>query len=74
MSHQYSYNCPCPECFTEFKRRCPCGSGLDKDPQYDGYGIFLTYTCNECHARKMAGFRSDIRERYYADEPIEPED
>lgn len=43
----------------------------NKTAQYDGYGIFLTYTCPKCHADKMAGFRHDVRRRYLADEAID---
>lgn len=43
----------------------------DRSAQYDGYGIFLTYTCPACHAAKMAKFRPDIKTHYQADEPIE---
>jgi hypothetical protein len=54
-------------------KKCSCGSGLLRIAQYDGYGIFLTYACAKCVARKMAEFRPDIHTRYDADEPIEPE-
>lgn len=40
----------------------------NKSAQYDGYGIFLTYTCPKCHREKMAGFRADIGRRYAADD------
>jgi len=53
---------------------CPCGSGYHPTAQVDGYGIFLCYTCKICHNEKMRGWRSDIKERYECDEPIEPED
>jgi hypothetical protein len=43
----------------------------NRSAQYDGHGIFLTYTCPKCHREKMAGFRADIRDRYETDEPIE---
>jgi ABC-type polysaccharide/polyol phosphate export permease len=39
-----------------------------------GYGIFLCYTCTQCHKRKMAGYRADIHERYDTDEQIEPDE
>jgi len=52
---------------------CACGSGQDREAVYDGYGIFLTYVCDKCRKRKLAGFRLDIFERYACDEPIEPE-
>jgi hypothetical protein len=50
---------------------CPCGSGLPRRELKDGYGIFMTFACSKCEARKMQGFRPDIRTRYQADEPIE---
>ena len=43
----------------------------NKSAQYDGYGIFLTYTCPKCHREKMQVFRADIRDRYDTDEMIE---
>jgi hypothetical protein len=52
-------------------RTCACGSGEPREAQYDGYGIFLTYTCRRCEREKLSHFRPDIRERYDADEPIE---
>ena len=42
---------------------CSCGSGKPKSAQYDARGIFLTYTCEDCHDRKMAGYRSSARPR-----------
>jgi hypothetical protein len=53
---------------------CNCGSGEIKYPLYDGYGIFLTYACEQCEKDKLKGFRSDIMEHYECDEPIEAED
>lgn len=50
---------------------CACGSGEYREAQYDGYGIFLTYTCCKCHSGKMRGYRSDIHEAYDCDEPID---
>jgi len=52
-------------------QHCPCGSGEYPEAQFDGYGIFLTYTCRKCERRKMQEFRPDIRTRYECDEPIE---
>jgi len=43
----------------------------ERDAQYDGHGIFLCYTCPKCHKEKMKGYRSDIMERYEAEEAIE---
>jgi hypothetical protein len=54
-------------------QHCPCGSGEYPEPQYDGYGIFLCYTCPKCAAGRLKGYRADIFERYDADEPIEEE-
>jgi hypothetical protein len=36
-------------------------------------GIFLTYTCEDCHDRKMAGYRPDVLAdpAYWTDEPID---
>lgn len=45
----------------------------NRSAQYDGHGIFLTYTCPKCYREKMAGFRADIRDRYDTDEMIEDE-
>jgi hypothetical protein len=41
-------------------------------PQYDAHGIFLTYTCEDCHDRKMAEYRPDVLTdpSYWTDEPI----
>lgn len=53
---------------------CPCGSGNYPDQVFDGHGIFLCYTCEKCHEKRMTGYRPDIMERYECDEPIEPDD
>ena len=50
---------------------CPCGSGKFPTAQYDGYNIFLCYTCPKCEREKMAGYRRDIHTRYNTDEPID---
>ncbi len=50
---------------------CSCGSGEYKEKNYDGYGIFLCYTCPSCYEERMGGYRSDIMERYECDEQIE---
>jgi hypothetical protein len=52
---------------------CDCGSGDVGRAIVDGYGIFLTFACEHCRARKLARFRLDIFERYECDEPIEEE-
>ena len=52
---------------------CSCGSGKPKSAQYDARGIFLTYTCENCHHAKMAQFRPDVLTdpSYWTDEPID---
>lgn len=57
----------------EGKMNCSCGSEKSKYANYDGYGIFLTYVCEDCEKEKMNEFRSDINERYETDEQIEEE-
>ncbi len=56
---------------------CRCGSGLYKEAQYDGRGIFLTFTCPKCHDKKMKEFNPIILEYYTqadVDEQIEEDD
>ena len=55
-------------------KECDCGSGLTRYAEYDGYGIFLCYTCVECRKRKLSRYRPDIFERYETDEPIEEDE
>jgi len=57
-------------------RPCPCGSGKPSEWQFDARGIELCRTCEDCHDRKMAGYRPDVLTdpSYWADEPIEPEE
>ena len=38
-------------------KKCLCGSGLEKDEEYDARGIFLTYACDKCREKKLAGYR-----------------
>lgn len=56
-------------------RSCPCGSGEPRHARYDARAIFLCFTCNSCHARRMRGFRADVLTdpSYPADEPVEEE-
>jgi hypothetical protein len=53
-------------------KSCPCGSGKPRRDNHDARGIFLTFTCDDCHKRKMAGFRPEVltNPNYWADEPI----
>jgi hypothetical protein len=56
---------------------CPCGSGKYSEWQYDGRGIELCRTCEDCHDKKMKGYNPVILGYYTqedVDEPIEPED
>ena len=52
---------------------CPCGSKLESWIEYDGYRIYLCRVCEKCEKEKMSIYRSDIKEAYECDEPIEPE-
>ena len=54
-------------------QQCPCGSGEWPEAHHDGHGIFLCYACDQCEAKKLAGYRPDIMDRYECDEPIEAE-
>ena len=57
-------------------RECFCGSGLERDAEYDARGIFLTYACDHCRDEKLSRYRADVLAdpAYIADEPIDPED
>lgn len=55
------------------ENRCGCGSGKHHRNAYDGYGIYLCKVCDDCEKRKLNSYRSDIMERYDADEDIEPD-
>lgn len=52
---------------------CACGSGKYHRNLYDGYGIFLCKVCDDCVTKKVYSYRSDIMERYDADDEIEPD-
>ena len=45
-------------------------------PTDDARGIFLTYTCDNCHDRKMAEFRPDVLTNplYWTEEPVDDDD
>ncbi len=55
---------------------CMCGSGKFKEAQYDARGIYLCSTCEDCHARKMRGYRPEVltNPNYECDEQVEPDD
>lgn len=56
-------------------RPCPCGSGKLSHWQHDARGIPLCRTCEDCHQRKMAGYRAEVLDdpQYEAEEAIEEE-
>lgn len=54
-------------------RTCPCGSGQPREELYDARGIFCTFYCEDCEAKKRAGYRADVLEdrNYWHDEPLD---
>jgi hypothetical protein len=58
-----------------FDKACPCGSGLRRRATYDARNIFLTYVCDRCERRRLAGFRPEVLTdpNYSHCEPIEEE-
>ena len=56
-------------------RTCPCGSGKYRSENYDARGIFLTFTCEDCHDRKMKEYRPEVLTdaNYETSEPIDEE-
>jgi hypothetical protein len=54
---------------------CFCGSGQQRRELKDARGIFCTFVCDKCEARRRTEFRPDIfsDSQYEADEPIEDE-
>lgn len=52
-------------------KQCNCGSGKWKEAQYDGNGIFCTYTCDDCHDEKMSHYRPEILNRPYTSEDVD---
>lgn len=54
-------------------RTCSCGSGKSRHGEYDARGIFLTFVCEDCRTRKLAGYRPDVLtdSNYWADESID---
>ena len=56
---------------------CPCGSGQRRMPNHDARGIFLNFTCDECHDEKMAKYRPEVlsNPNYECEDcPIDPID
>jgi hypothetical protein len=56
---------------------CDCGSGEERELQYDGRGIPLCYTCRQCHKKKMSQYRPEILGYYTqadVDEQIEEDE
>ena len=54
-------------------KKCSCGSGLEKDAEYDARGIFLTYACGMPGEQKLGSYRSEVLfdPNYWADEAID---
>lgn len=50
---------------------------VDRWPEYDAQGIFLTYVCGVCRQAKLSKYRPEILTGYTqadVEEPIEPEE
>ncbi len=58
-------------------KECGCGSKKIREPQFDGRGIFLCFTCEDCHDKQMRKYNPVIL-KYYTqadvDEPIEEDE
>ena len=57
-------------------RPCNCGSGQDREAEYDAQGIFLCYVCDQCRREKLSHYRPEILSGYNqmdVDEAIEEE-
>ena len=54
-------------------KTCNCGSGLPRRELLDARGIFCTFVCDRCEARKRTSYRADIftDSDYWHDEPID---
>lgn len=52
---------------------CNCGSGKPREEQRDARGIFLCFTCDDCHDEKMKRYRPDVLTdpSYWTDEPVD---
>jgi len=50
--------------------KCPCGSGLWSEMQYDGRNIPLCRTCSKCHTEQMKKYNPIILE-YYTQEDVD---
>jgi hypothetical protein len=56
---------------------CHCGSNLRRFPNFDARGIFLNFTCDFCHEKKMAKYRPEVltNPSYQCEDcPIDPID
>jgi hypothetical protein len=56
--------------------KCNCGSGLYREPEFDGRGIFLIFACDKCRVERLKKFRSDVLTDpdYWHDEPIDEDE
>lgn len=52
---------------------CNCGSGEPRHEVHDARGIFVAFVCDECEARKLKPYRSEIftDPLYPVDEQVE---
>jgi hypothetical protein len=52
---------------------CSCGSGFEREAEYDARGIFLDYVCDKCRKQKLSKYRRDVLTdpNYWTDEPID---
>jgi hypothetical protein len=59
----------------ENNRLCSCGSGEEREAEYDARGIFLTYACGKCRREKLAGYRPEVLSdpNYEHSEPLDDE-
>jgi hypothetical protein len=71
ITGEYKMHPPKVEKFTRTIPLCPCGSGKYPEDMYDGHGIYLGRTCEQCQKSFTGKFRDDIFGDYDADEQIE---
>ena len=48
---------------------CNCGSGEIREPQFDGAGNFLTFTCPKCEKKKLSQYNPDVLNKHYIETP-----
>jgi hypothetical protein len=52
---------------------CSCGSGLWPNENYDARGLFLCYSCDQCHIDRLSVYRPDVLtdSDYWHDESVD---